>query len=350
MAIIYNQIGALRELLDVLKNEGITDFNTLDDIRKFRDNFNNLLTEIRAKNEELLSKDITQLNLKLNDQAKELEKELQIRGESLLKERKGIPLKIANLENKISTPVSWIRKKILLNREKTLETNFAEVLKEPFSHRLSQLESEEEELEDKKTNSQKWVESMSESEIERAQFILSKLIEKKLLFYGAEGEEKALNELKKLPDTYVVINDYRKQFDRAIYSRKDNTYIASIQIDHLVIGPTGVHIIETKNWSKKSVESRDLFSPVQQLLRASLAMFILFNEAISHDRLEQFSGNWGDRKISSRNYILLMDHKPSETYQFVNIVTIPEINKRITYGDEIYSKEEIKALTEYLVN
>jgi hypothetical protein len=269
----------------------------------------------------------------------------------LKKEQKEIPSKIAELENKrskILIPVYWIRKKILLRRKNILETNFEKILKRPFWYKILRLKSVVTELDDKKNNTEKWIDSMSEKEIKRAQFILSALVENKLTFYGAEGEERAVNELKKLPDTYVIINDYRKNFKPPLYDRKDNAVISSIQIDHLVVGPTGVHIIETKNWSQKSVNSRDLFSPVQQLMRTSYAVFIILNNAIANGELNSFFKKWGKQKISPKNYILLMDHKPTEVYQFVKIVPIPEINKYITHGNEIYSDREVSALEDFL--
>jgi hypothetical protein len=39
-------------------------------------------------------------------------------------------------------------------------------------------------------------------------------------------------------------------------------------------GPTGLFILETKNWSKQSIKNEDLFSPVQQVKRAAFALFV----------------------------------------------------------------------------
>ena len=62
-----------------------------------------------------------------------------------------------------------------------------------------------------------------------------------------------------------------------------------------------------------------------------------------------FSGNWGDRKISPRNIILLMNHKPREEYQHVKILTLQEIVRYISYGSPIFSETEVAALTDYIL-
>jgi hypothetical protein len=55
-------------------------------------------------------------------------------------------------------------------------------------------------------------------------------------FLGRTGESKVTEALKSLPDEYVVLNDI------VLPDRKGN-------VDHLLIGPNGVFVIETKNYS-----------------------------------------------------------------------------------------------------
>jgi hypothetical protein len=56
---------------------------------------------------------------------------------------------------------------------------------------------------------------------------------------GLEGEKKIAEVLAELPSGWWVLHDRRKS------SR------SPANIDHVVIGPTGVHIIDTKNWAGK---------------------------------------------------------------------------------------------------
>ena len=53
---------------------------------------------------------------------------------------------------------------------------------------------------------------------------------------GAEGEEKIARQLSFLPAPYTVFNDFQ-------FSDSSPSY------DHIVVGPAGLFVIETKNWS-----------------------------------------------------------------------------------------------------
>jgi hypothetical protein len=63
---------------------------------------------------------------------------------------------------------------------------------------------------------------------------------------GAEGEHLAGVELDKLPEDYVVFHDFHP-------AGKDGKP-AKWNVDHIVIGPTGVFIVETKNYSASRVQ------------------------------------------------------------------------------------------------
>ena len=69
------------------------------------------------------------------------------------------------------------------------------------------------------------------------------LSKKKLSLYykGAKGEEDVAAELTKLSNDYVVFNDFAPG--------KSNIFKPQENIDHIVVGPSGIFIIETKNWS-----------------------------------------------------------------------------------------------------
>ncbi|MCQ2388477.1 MAG: NERD domain-containing protein [Kiritimatiellae bacterium] len=54
-------------------------------------------------------------------------------------------------------------------------------------------------------------------------------------FRGARGEERVANLLGNLPDAYHVFHDF---------------VAGSHHVDHVVVGPTGVFAVETKNWSR----------------------------------------------------------------------------------------------------
>ncbi len=351
MAKTYNQIGSLTELLKKLSEKKVDNFQTLEDIRFFRNNYQSSLELLMQKNRERLSLDISRLASVSEKMTIELDRAIKGRRQLLEEEKADIFRQIACLKktnNPIFELTSWFKRKKLHNRMSVLELDFEEEVKKPFYSEIRVIEALKKEWEDKSNNTEKWVNTLSEPEINWIKFTLSVLDENKNLFYGAEGEERALSELLKLPDSYFIVNDYRREFYRPIYDKRNDDRIHSIQIDHVVVGPTGIYIIETKNWSQASVENLDLFSPVKQLRRSSFAMFVLLNQAVDNGELNDFNKNWGSQKISPKNIILLMNHKPAEEFQYVKILSLNEINRYITYGNAVFSNTEVDELVNYL--
>ena len=79
--------------------------------------------------------------------------------------------------------------------------------------------------------------------------------------------------------------------------------IFSFQIDHEVVGPGGVFVIETKHWGKESISNRELFSPVQQIRRSGHALYILIKSGIDKGSIN-LHGSWGKRSVSVRKIIV----------------------------------------------
>ena len=249
-----------------------------------------------------------------------LNKDIKERKNLLENELTGLEMRLAGLEKPRNLPekiLFFFKRRKVLRRKYILENSFDTELKKPFRRTLKNVEHLKSEIEDRKNNQEEWIELHSASEIRRQESILSVFKKNRYLFYGAEGEEKAERELSKLSDKYVVINDYQQTFSKPIYDKRNEDRIYSIQIDHIVIGPTGIYLIETKNWSKDSMENPDLFSPVKQLCRHNFAMRVIL-KAIKRKSIGSFLGHWGAKKISPKNILLVMNHKPQHEFQFVS--------------------------------
>ena len=185
--------------------------------------------------------------------------------------------------------------------------------------------------------------------LSRVERIWSVLQEHKFSIYGAKGEEKTIGELAKLPDQYVLINDFRRRFQPPIYNRREDDRIYSVQADHLVVGPTGLFIVETKNWSKNSIEREDLFSPVQQVKRVAFALFVYLNDAINHGSLRGIENNWGKKKISPKQLVVSMNRVPHTDFQFVKVLNISKLNVHITSGALQFSPMEVDEISRFLL-
>jgi hypothetical protein len=76
---------------------------------------------------------------------------------------------------------------------------------------------------------------------------LSEAVEQPALWLrGAQGECRTATILHSLPDDFVVFHDFH---GRDVKGNRKNA-----NIDHIVVGPTGVFVIDTKNHQKKLVE------------------------------------------------------------------------------------------------
>ena len=98
---------------------------------------------------------------------------------------------------------------------------------------------------------------------------------------GIEGERKAAEYLAPLEaDGFIVLNN------RRIPGSKGD-------IDHIVIGPTGIFPIETKNWSGRLavrndrlfVGEQDRTWALEQLYREALAVQVALNEELTRHRV-----------------------------------------------------------------
>jgi hypothetical protein len=168
--------------------------------------------------------------------------------------------------------------------------------------------------------------------------------------YGALGEQKVVKELKKLSDDYILINDFSCRFHPPIYNRQENDYIQSIQIDHILIATSGVFLIETKNWSQQSLESRNLHSPVHQIKRTNYAIYKILKGDIFEPRLSLNEHHWGDRKIPIRNLIVLINHKPTQEFEHVKILTLNELLGYVRYFKPCFSIKETQRIADYLLS
>jgi len=171
--------------------------------------------------------------------------------------------------------------------------------------------------------------------------------------YGAIGEQKVVNVLKDLKVEYFVINDFNYTFNTQLNNKYENSIIKTIQIDHIVITTAGIFIIETKNWSTQSINNKDLKSPVSQINNLKYALSVLLNKS---RQLKWFVNNhhWGNQKTPIRNIIVLINQKPEETFNYVKICSLHELNGYIEWFNTenqkvIYTPSQVEKIVNYLL-
>lgn len=351
MCIVYNTIGSLIVVKSHLQKHNVYDFKSIKELINFQKDYSNAQLQIISNHTILirqeansLESEIPQLETFIEIKRKETEQKLlsdldllKQRFEMLSSVQPNVFKALINYLNKIG-----IKKKIQMEEFK-LDSRVAD----------SVMESESS-LNRKKNRYKFIVTQFNDAVKESGKYEFNELERKKNIIdavnnsiYGAIGEQKVLKELKKLSDNYIVINDFNYSFNRAVYYHERNEYIKSIQIDHLLISPVGVFIIETKNWSEHSLNNLDLRSPVDQIKRANFVLYKILNER-AHKFLD--SHHWGQKKFPVRNLIVLINRKPKEEFQYVKVLTLNELQNYLAYFQPLFSQREVKNAASYLLD
>jgi Nuclease-related domain len=349
MCKVYNTIGSLTHIKTRLAQNGIHDFHSINELLAFQRNYATAREEVIAKQRALVTEERTNLSKIVSVAEHEIEAETK------------------TLQQKYQTEVTLLRKEYddLANADKNIIQEFTFSFKALFkliriyyiqltsdkkvTHairpRIGQLAQTRERLHhltdhfESAVNEKTW---RTLRELDNKQQVIAEV---NSYIYGAIGENKVVEELKHLPDDYILINDFSYTFRKTLYFKQQQTRIGSIQIDHILISPAGVFLIETKNWSKESLQNLNLRSPVEQILRTNFALFILLHRTPGF----KLYHHWGERKIAIKNLIVLINHKPREEFQHVKVLTLNELVRHVTSFQPSLSREETREIAEYLV-
>ena len=237
--------------------------------------------------------------------------------------------------------------KILKLKKTNLEKHFDTVLGQEIYGAKARLEKTNQQLNEYTLNKEKIIVQRSSPKLRELDYIKKIIEDLEPLIAGAVGEHLVEKELKKLSGNPFLFNDFSIDFSPPIYNRKDNDRIFSIQIDHLLVTNAGLFIIETKNWSKTSIENLDLRSPVEQINRTNFALFVLLNNNTQH-RIHLNSHHWGVKQLPIRNVVAMIHAKPKGQFQHVQVKTLKELNNYISYFEPIFDDDEVYRICEYL--
>ena len=355
MCKVHNSVGCLTTVKSHLQRHNINDFNSLNEVLNFQKSFSALRQQIISNHEQLIEQEKTALVADISQLDSSIKKDRTYFENYFLKDIEDIKQKLNSLStsgnlNFIQRIVNYVKQWSYKRKIQNLEFNLDSKVNDSVRELVQQHQD--------KTNRYYYITSnfkdaVNESclnqvtELENKQRVIDEV---KNSIYGALGEHKVVKELENLSDENILINDFALTFHPAIYNRQENDYIKSIQIDHLLVTPSGIFLIETKNWSEKSLSILDLRSPVQQVKRTSFALFKLLIGDIANDRVKLNQHHWGDRKIPIRNLIVLTNSKPNEEFQHVKILTVSELLGYVRYFKPIFTSVETQAISSYLLN
>ena len=349
MARIYGTIESLKSLKSELENNGITRFNSVKEIKHFLSNYN-------SEKLTILNNESDKLEKEYSETYSNLKQRVQNKTEIINLETEKIDNRISQLHIKINIikikDVNFLKKLIssiklyslkkqsnyfIKNKNKLISSSVKEITRN--------IENDELFIKEYDTGKQNLIEKRAKTETKKLEHTRNVLENSRNLISGAIGENLVVKEIKKLSDDYALINDFNLSFSRPIFHKKYNQRIYSVQIDHLLISKAGIFIIETKNWSKSSVNTISLRSPIEQIERSNFALYVYISENITLNE-----HHWGEQRIPIRNLIVMINNKPTAEFKYVTVKLLRELNDYIKYFEPVLNQIQLNRIITQLNN
>lgn len=355
MAIIEGQIESLKRLKTELKQKRISRFTSVDDIRKFQNNFESEKNEIVKQIEKTVSHELNEFHekyLKQNNHYNDIKAQFDQRIYKMIGrgQTKYSQIKSKRAKNLIIKIFYFVLLALLKIWKSFLENNVENIVHLRTTFIKWNVVKTKREFDKHLANREIIVSKRCKPKISELEFTYNTVESLNPLIAGAIGENLVVNELKKLSDKYILFNDFSMKFKTPIINKKENDRIFSVQIDHLLVTNSGLFILETKNWSKESIQNIDLRSPVEQIRRTSYAMYVLLNGNFRKSIIGLIRHPWGRKNIPIRNIVVMINNKPKEQFRYVKVKLLRELNNYITYFEPIFEDSEVINISNYLRN
>jgi hypothetical protein len=345
---VFNNSGAVTDLFKKLREKSILRFSSIDEIVAFKKGYD---SNIECFKKKIINEITEEINNLTNERKYFIEDYNNRKAEqhSIIKNK--IEQINTILQNSNDNIFQRIKKYLLKKKLNNLESNFDKISEKPLKKYLYKIKENENKIVYLTNNQNEELNKRAKIFLEEMEYINTELNNLSPLLYGSIGELKAINLLRELPNQYYIINDFREVFNPPLYNTSEGEKIFSTQIDHVVIGPTGVYVIETKYWSQKSIENKTFFSPIKQVKRGGFAVFIIINDFIRKKRTKIFSKKyktmiffkkWRRIKVSVSNILLMMHSSTNERDRFVEVLTESNFINYITRRPVVLSDEQIK--------
>jgi hypothetical protein len=343
MARIYGTIESLKSLKSELDNNGISRFNSVKEINDFLSNYN-------SEKRTILNDESKKLDGEYFETCTILKKRKQEKAEIINSETEKIDSRISELHTKIdaikSKDNNFLKKLLssiklysLKKQSKYYVANKTKLISSYVKNISRKIENNEIFIRMYETGKESLIENRAKPQIDKLEYTRNILESSRNLISGAIGENLVVKEIKKLSDDYVLINDFNLRFSRPIFYKKHNQRIYSIQIDHLLISKAGIFIIETKNWSKSSVNSLSLRSPIEQIERSNFALYVFLSENIT-----LYDHHWGEQRVPIRNLIVMIKNKPKGQFKYVSVKLLRELNDYIKYFEPVLTDNQFNRI------
>jgi len=327
MAKIHGTSGSTQHLLKGTKAINGEKLATLDEITHFHNNYETILAETESTVQQQQDQVIFSLG---NDEVRlsnQLQDSIARRTEEVDGNLDEINTKIKKTENVfwfLGYKVQyWIAVKLRSHRIHSSCSHITRELHTVKSRKASLI-----------TNKPYLIKNACDNVVNNQKFITENIS----FLIGAQGEEVVINALSQLSDEFHVLNDVNLEFDRAIYWKEQDEYIETCQIDHIVIGPTGIFLVETKNWKTSDIETKS-DKLIWQVNRSSLALWFY---------LKDFYRKGENPKIRKVIVSVQGSHHGQRLGKYIDVISSYQLCRYITERRNILSENEIKKLIEII--
>lgn len=325
MAIIHGKSGAERDLLELSKEHGFR-FQDIRDIKDTKAGLKEELFEREAEVTKEIKEEIERLKANSNEIKSSIEKKSEEIREDIKLEMEKIKEEVKSLKSgtgiaKIFTSFINPIKKWRGNRRYRYLKNNPE---KETRKRLKPVYEEHSKAE-KRLN---FLEENFQEEINRRLVPLKDKFDRigritgSKEFKGATGEVEVVGHLEKLSDNFHVFNDHTVESKKWIEIK--GTKRKTAQLDHVVVGPTGVYVIETKNWSKASIEksfAENKHTPYDQVESARILLYRELNGCRYGNIFQKIYFRFANREIKVRAIIAVSGSKlPLEEKRFTKVL------------------------------
>jgi len=343
MAKVIGTIESLKSLKKELNAKGVTRFSSVKEINDFLSNYylerNTILQNITKELEKRFVDTSIDLEQKIQNKATIINLKTEKLNNKIIELNELIQL-IESNENKkfIKKIIDYAR---LFKSKRQLNfiiNNKSNLINSSVNSLTPLIEKDKLFIREYNTNKQNLIKNKAKPKIVKLVFTRKIIENSKNLIAGAIGENLVVKEIQKLSNDFILINDFNLRFNPPIFYKEKNEKINSIQIDHLLISKAGIFIIETKNWSKSSVDSINLRSPIEQILRFNFALNVFINKNI------KLYHHWGVKTITTRNVIVMIKNKPLGDFKFVEIKLLNELNDYINSCDIVFTERELSKI------
>jgi hypothetical protein len=350
LARIIGDLGSEKTLIEELRNLGIRSLRSLTDVENHLDSSGSRIESLKDAERIRVHEEIEAMRSKHSEFTEERTQKRTKRLEFLTDKRDMLRRKLGEPKEDTRSPFKFVTQKYRRWRDtrrlRFLNERFGEEVDRPFKELTDQILDLKKRIDHLEDHVEDEVLRRLASHITEKESIDRALEQVGSWLIGARGEREVVLALAELPETFVIINDVVLQLDPPMKSPEGIRF--KCQADHVVVGPPGVFNIETKYWSRKSIQSLNLRSPVEQIRLTGKALWRELNRAISNRQIRVKGHHWGDTSVRVRNILAMVGAMPNAEFQYVKILPINRLQGYLEYFEPVLQNQEVESITNWI--